>query len=75
MFFDNNNIQFFPPDNLFNLENSRNLTCFSMLYKILHDGDHPLHCKLPLFLKPIHITRYIVHIWELMDPGVGCGKL
>ena len=30
-----------------------------MFYKILHNIDLPLHCKLPQFAKPIRITRHI----------------
>ena len=29
-----------------------------MLHKILHNFDHPLHCKLPQFAKPIRITLH-----------------
>ena len=29
-----------------------------MFYKILHNVDHPLQCKLPQFTKPIRITQH-----------------
>ena len=29
-----------------------------MLQKILHNVDHPLHCKLPQFAMPLHIIQY-----------------
>ena len=53
-----NNIRFFLPDILINLEKRRNIACLSILHKILHKVDHPLHCKLPQFAKPIRITRH-----------------
>ena len=30
-----------------------------MLFKILHNVDHPLHRKLPQFAKPIRITQHL----------------
>ena len=30
-----------------------------MLYKILHNVDHPLHCKLLQFAKPFRIIRHV----------------
>ena len=29
-----------------------------MLHIILHNVNHPLHCKFPQFAKPIRITRH-----------------
>ena len=44
---------------LINLEKCRNIIYLSILYKILHNVDHPLYCKLPQFAKPIRITWHI----------------
>ena len=30
-----------------------------MLFKILHNVDHPLHRKLPQFAKPIRISQHL----------------
>ena len=55
-----NNIRFFLPDLTLDLEKRRNLACLAMLYKILHNTDHPLHSKLPQFAMPTRITRQTV---------------
>ena len=56
-----NNIRFILPDLLVDLEKRRNLARLSMLFKILRNTNHPLHCKLPQFAMPMRITRQTVH--------------
>ena len=51
-----NDIQFFLPDILINLEKHRDISVLSMLHKILQNVDHSLYCKLPQFAMPIRIT-------------------
>ena len=56
-----NNIRFFLPDILINLEQRRNLTSLSMFYNILNNINHPLHQKLPHSANPTRITRHIAN--------------
>ena len=51
------NICFFLPDLSIDLEDRRKIDSLSLIYKILNNIDHPLHCKLPQFSVPIHVTR------------------
>ena len=55
-----NNIRFFLPELSVDLEKRRNLACLSMIHKVLHNSEHPLHCYLPQFAMPIRMTRYAV---------------
>ena len=40
-----NNIRFFLPELSVDLEKRRNLACLSMIHKVLHNSEHPLHCN------------------------------
>ena len=53
-----NNIRIFLLDILINLEKHRYIACLSILHKILHKVDHPLHWKPLQFAKPICIIRH-----------------
>ena len=52
------NIWFFLPDSLINLWKPRNLACFSMFYKTVHNDDYWFHWKLSHFANPVLITRH-----------------
>ena len=54
-----NNINSFFRTSLSTLKN-RNIALFCMLYKIIHNCDHPTHCKLPQFTKSILFTLHII---------------
>ena len=51
------NISFLLPDLSVDLEDRRKITSLSLLYKILNNIDHTLHCKLLLFAVPTGATR------------------
>ena len=58
------NIRFFLPVISIDLEKCRNIACLSMPYKILHNVNHPLHCKLPQFFFSRWFTYSTTCLWN-----------
>ena len=56
------NIRFFLPDISLDLERRRNVAGLSLLYKIYHNFDHPLHSSLPAPFSYVRPTRFAIRM-------------